>query len=83
MNNIESRIQALESRNVRVECDKAWEISWTRRISVLLITYVILSIYMMLLGLENWYLHAFVPTCGYFLSTLALPVIRKMWELLK
>lgn len=46
-------------------------------------TYLILGIYMILLGIENWYLHALVPTCGYFLSTLALPVIRNMWEQIK
>ncbi len=38
---------------------------------------------MELLGVENWYFHALVPTCGYFLSTLALPVIRNMWEQIK
>lgn len=45
-----------------------------------MMTYIILGIYMKFLGIEKWYLHALVPTCGYFLSTLALPVIRKMWE---
>ncbi len=80
MHDIESRISAIESRNARVESDKAWETSFTRRVSILLMTYGILSIYMKLLGIENWYLHALVPTCGYLLSTLALPFIRNMWE---
>ncbi len=83
MQNLESRLSAIESRNARVENDKAWETSLTRKISILLMTYVILWVYMNLLGVENWYLHALVPTCGYFLSTLALPVIRNMWEQIK
>lgn len=80
---LESRISAIESRNVRVATDKAWETSWTRKISILFMTYMILGIYMELLGIEKWYLHALVPTCGYFLSTLALPIIRNMWEQIK
>lgn len=83
MHNLESRITEIESRNARVENDKAWEISWTRKIAILFMTYAILGIYMELLGIEKWYLHALVPTCGYFLSTLALPVIRNMWEQIK
>lgn len=80
MTTIESRITEIESRNIRVEKDKAWETSMTRKVSILMMTYGILGIYMNLLGVENWYLHALVPTCWYFLSTLALPVIRKIWE---
>jgi len=80
---IESRISAIESRNIRVASDKAWETSWTRKIFILLMTYIILGIYMKLLGVDAWYFHALVPTSGYFLSTLALPVIRNIWERIK
>ncbi len=80
MADLESRISALESRNVRVEADKTWETSWTRRISILVMTYCVIGLYMKLLGIENWYLHALVPTLGYFFSTLALPIVRKMWQ---
>lgn len=83
MHDLESRISAIESRNVRVATDKAWETSFTRRISIIVMTYCILGLYMKLLGIENWYFHALVPTCGYFLSMLALPVIRNMWEQIK
>lgn len=82
-NTLESRLAEIESRNARVENDKAWETSWTRKISILFLTYMILGIYMELLGIEKWYLHALVPTCGYFFSTLALPVVRTMWEKIK
>lgn len=83
MKSLESRITEIEARNARVENDKAWETSWTRKISILFMTYMILWIYMEILWVENWYLHALVPTCGYFLSTLALPIIRNMWEQIK
>ncbi len=39
---VESRLAEIESRNARVENDKAWETSWTRKISILFMTYMIL-----------------------------------------
>ena len=60
---LESRIAEIESRNARVANDKAWETSFTQKISILFMTYSILGIYMIFLGVENWYLHALVPTC--------------------
>jgi hypothetical protein len=80
MESLESRIIALESRNARVETDKKWETSVTRKVSILMMTYCILGSYMYFLGVEKWYLNALVPTCGFFLSTLALPIVRKVWN---
>lgn len=36
--NIEERIKKIEDRNKRVELDKKWETSWTRRICIMIIT---------------------------------------------
>ena len=38
---IESRLSAIEERNKKVERDKAWEVSWTRRVSIMALTYVV------------------------------------------
>ena len=69
----------IAERNARVEADKAWETSWTRRLSIAFLTYVILVLYLPVLGLEKSYLHATVPVCGYLLSTLTLPMVKKSW----
>lgn len=42
MKSLESRLAEIESRNARVENDKAWETSLTRKISILFMTYAIL-----------------------------------------
>lgn len=39
MTDFEYRLQAIEQRNFRVETDKAWETSLTRRLSIVLLTY--------------------------------------------
>ena len=43
MNNekIESEIKNIKARNARVELDKKWETSWTRRFCICVLTYII------------------------------------------
>ncbi len=80
MKDIESRISAIESRNKRVEQDKAWETSWTRRISVSVITYFSVVSYLFVIKNNNPFINGLVPVIGYLLSTIALPIIRKFWS---
>ena len=72
-------VESIILRNAKVESDKAWETSWTRRLSIAAITYMFLVFYLPLLGLEKSWLHATVPVCGYLFSTMTLPVIKKQW----
>ena len=72
-------IATIKMRNARVEADKAWETSWTRRFIITLATYVVISLYLLSLGIEKFWLHALVPAMGYFLSTLSLPVLKNYW----
>lgn len=72
-------IDLIKSRNLRVEADKAWETSSFRIVSISVITYVIASFVLYLIGANNFLLGALVPTIGYFLSTQSLPLIKKWW----
>jgi hypothetical protein len=76
---LESEINLIKSRNTRVEGDKAWETSWFRAIVVTVITYIIASLVMHIIKIENVFLNALIPTVGYFLSTLSIPIIKKWW----
>ena len=62
-----------------MELDKAWEISWTRRLFIAGTTYVIAGLWLVLINDIYPWLKAFVPVGGYILSTLSLPVIKKWW----
>ena len=42
---VESRLAEIESRNARVENDKAWETSWTRKLTIAIMTYFIIGFY--------------------------------------
>lgn len=81
MNKLEKRIEAIEKRNKKVETDKAWETSWTRRICIMILTYIIVIIYSYIVrNYDNILLSSLVPVIGFTLSTLSLKLIRKIWE---
>jgi hypothetical protein len=72
-------IDDIHARNARVEADKAWETSRMRRFSIAIATYITIMCYLTLLGMERVYLHALVPSIGYLLSTMTLPILKKYW----
>ena len=80
---IEKEFIIIKERNNRVEIDKAWETSWTRRITIMIITFIIASLWLFLINETHIFLKAIVPTLGYLLSTLSLPQIKKLWLKLK
>lgn len=74
------RIKNIEARNKKVELDKAWETSLTRRASIAALTYAVVVIYLIAIGDDEPYVHALVPAVGFLLSTLVLPGIRSIWQ---
>ena len=44
-NNLETEIEQIKERNKRVELDKKWETSWTRKICIMILTYIVVIIY--------------------------------------
>ena len=76
---IENRIAALEARNKRVESDKAWETSWTRKIAIMVLTYLTIVAYLyFVIHIDPW-LNALVPVTGFFLSTLTISYLKNIW----
>jgi hypothetical protein len=62
-----------------VELDKAWEVSWTRRIFILIMTFMVACAWLFVIQETNILLKAMIPTVGYLLSTLSIPQIRALW----
>ncbi|MBI5734035.1 MAG: hypothetical protein HY973_03790 [Candidatus Kerfeldbacteria bacterium] len=79
MESIEQRLQTIEERNKRVELDKAWETSWTRRLLLSLFTYLAVSLYFWAMGISRPWLNAIVPAVGFMISTLTMPFFKKLW----
>jgi hypothetical protein len=72
-------IEEILKRNNRVELDKAWEVSRTRRAVIALITYLTATAFLFLIDNDLPFINALVPMGGYLLSTLSLPLIRNWW----
>ena len=78
---IEKEINQIKERNKRVELDKKWETSWTRKICIMILTYIVVVIYSYIVrNYDKIFLSSLVPVIGFTLSTLSLKYIRKIWE---
>ena len=79
--NYDDENKKIKERNKKVEMDKAWETSWTRRIFIMILTYIVVVIYSYVIK-ENSsiFLSSLVPVIGFALSTLSLKVVRNIWK---
>ena len=72
-------VEEILKRNSRVETDKAWETSKTRRAVIAFLTYLTASVFLKLIGNDAPFLNALVPFGGYLFSTISLPFVRSWW----
>ena len=81
VNELKKEIEMIKKRNERVELDKRWETSFTRKICICILTYIVVVIYSYVIRkFDNIFLSSLVPVIGFTLSTLSLKFIRKIWE---
>ena len=76
---LEARIKRIEERNRRVEEDKAWETSYSRRGMLALFTYLAIGFYLQAIGVPQPWLNAVIPAIAFMLSTLTLPFFKRIW----
>jgi len=75
----EKEINLIKERNRKVELDKAWETSWTRKILVAVLTYIVIVIFFCFAKLQNPFVNAIVPTLGFVISTFSIPLFKNWW----
>jgi len=81
MEELKKEIEEIKSRNKRVELDKKWETSTTRKVCIAVLTYIVVVCYTLLTSkISNVFLSSLVPVIGFTLSTLSLKFVRKIWE---
>lgn len=76
---IKKRLSKIEERNRRVELDKTWETSPTRRFLILIFTYALIGLYMNIINVDHPWLNAVIPSLGFLLSTTTIGWIKKLW----
>lgn len=78
--NLQGKIEQIEERNRKVETGKAWETSLTRRVLLIIFTYLAISLYLQAINVSDPWLNAIVPSLGFLLSTLTLSFFKNFWE---
>ncbi len=79
LESLQTEINEIKARNARVEADKKWETSSARKLVILGLTYLCMSLFFYVAKLGNPLVNAIVPSLGFFLSTLAVPFAKKWW----
>lgn len=80
LSELEKEVIEIKKRNLKVEVDKAWETSFTRRLLLVVFTYLAIAFYLVLISVPSPWLNAIVPAVGFMLSTLTLPFFKKIWQ---
>lgn len=76
---LEARVAQIEARNARVEADKSWETSFSRRALITLGTYLFSALFLVTINAPNPLLSALVPAAAFIFSTLSLPHLKEWW----
>lgn len=76
---LEIEIEQIKERNKRVEREKSWETSWTRKIIISALTYLVISLFFLFAGISEPFVNSIVPAIAFILSTLSVPFIKKFW----
>ena len=80
-NELKNEIEKIKERNEKGELNKAWETSWTRKLCICILTYIVVVIYSFLINkINNIWLSSLVPVIGFTLSTVSLKLVRNIWE---
>ena len=81
METLEMEIEQIKERNKKVELDKKWETSSTRKVCICILTYIVVVIYSYMINrISNVFFSSLVPVIGFMLSTLSLRFVRRAWE---
>lgn len=76
---LQQEIELIKERNQRVEADKAWEISWERKVLITFLMYFVIVLFFWIAKSPKPFINALVPTLGFVLSTLTLSFAKRWW----
>lgn len=76
---LEKEIQKIKERNIRVEADKAWEISWSRKVVIVGVTYIAIALFLLVTNFDKPWEGAIIPTLGFLLANMTVPFFKNLW----
>lgn len=72
-------MEKIKERNKRVEADKAWETSVSRKVLIAVLTYFVIVLFFYFAGLPKPFVNSIVPALAFVLSTTTLSAFKKIW----
>ena len=76
---LKKEVELIKVRNKKVEGDKSWETSWTRRILIVVFTYFVIVLFFYFAGLPDIWANSIVPAMAFVVSTFTLTYFKKLW----
>jgi len=76
---IKQDVEKIKIRNSKVEIDKAWETSLSRKILIAVLTYFVVVLFFKFAHLPDPFINAIVPTIGFLLSNISIPFFKSFW----
>lgn len=78
LKDLEKEIENIKERNKKVELDKSWETSWTRKICIMILTYIVVIIYSYVIRkYDNILLSSLVPVIRIYIIYIILKIYKK------
>ncbi|MBI2079407.1 hypothetical protein HYT84_01470 [Candidatus Micrarchaeota archaeon] len=74
-----SEIESIKERNLRVEADKAWETSKTRRVILAVATYLIAAFFLIMINAPNPLINALIPAIAFLVQMPTLSFLKGWW----
>ena len=76
---VKEDIERIKERNRRVEADKAWETSISRKVVIVVFTYCLSVMVLLSIDAPEPFFNAIIPTLGFLLSTMTFGFLKKWW----
>lgn len=75
---LEQKINIIKQRNKRVELDKKWETSGTRKICICILTYIVVVVYSYIVrNYDNIFLSSLVPVIRIHIIYFVIKIYKK------
>jgi hypothetical protein len=76
---VRAEFEKIKERNRRVEADKAWETSWTRKLVIAAFTYVFAVIVLASIKAPSPLFNGLIPAFAFLFSTETFDILKKRW----
>ena len=76
---LKKEIELIKQRNQRVEANKAWETSLSRKVAIAGVTYIAIALFLLMTNFDKPWEGAIVPAIGFLLANMTIPFFKDLW----